>query len=226
MPEILLVNPHSLEKVKMAKRRMPAALRAYWAKHRRGNPHKRHRRHHARRANPHYRHHRRRHRNPSLLGGGGLSIANQAKAGLVGALGGLGLDFLWYYSSTYLPASVTAPSTASSMNYFGILARALGAVLIGVVGNKVLKGKGAALATGAMTVVIHDALKLTVQNAGIPLAGLGSYVGPSPVVAYGAPAVGYPMIGTGIPMTNAGPNASHMGVYASGYEDGTDGTDW
>lgn len=220
MAEILLVNPRR-------RRKNSSKRRAH-----RKNPHRRraHRKNprHRRRANPHFRFHRRR-RNPSLLGGtSGImgTLKTSAKTGLVGALGALGLDLTWGYGSSYLPAALNT-------GYVMYLSKALMAALVGIVGGKLLKGRGQALATGAMTVVFHDALKSTLQTA-MPSLPLGAYVGTSPIVAYGAPAVGYPQIGvprTGIGLrTGAIPSATAMGEYLGGVGGwggaSVEGTDW
>jgi hypothetical protein len=159
-----------------------------------------------------------------MLGGGIVSqLTSGARAGLTGALGALGLDLAWGYGSSYLPSALNT-------GYVQYLAKALGAVLIGIVGGKLLKGKGRDLTVGAMTVVIHDLLKSTAQSV-MPTLPLGAYVGTSPIVAYGAPAVS-PAGMIGAPRLDyqfaAGgvPNAATMGKYVSGYMDGTDGTDW
>lgn len=220
MAEILLVNPRRRRKAKKARRRKSHARRVHRRRHSAvlGNPRRR------RRRNPRFRrHHAKRRRNPAMLGGGIVgSLTSSVKTGLTGALGALGLDLLWGYGSSYLPASLNT----GMVQY---LSKALGAVLVGIIGGKVLKGRGSALATGAMTVVLHDALKSTLQTA-MPTLPLGAYVSTSPIVAYGAPAVGTGPIG--VPRldyqfaTPGMPSASNMGKYVSGYMDGTDGTDW
>jgi hypothetical protein len=217
MSEILLVNPQTLEDLKMARHRkghMPAALRKYWAKHR-----------HHRKGNPH-RHHRRRH-NPTLIPGGFVgSLKSGATSGLTGALGALFLDLLWGYTNSFLPATLQS-------SYGMYLGKAVGAVAVGAIGGKVLPGKGRDLTVGAFTVLIHDVLKSTLQGV-MPTLPLGSYVGNSPIVAYGAPAVGVPQLGT--PFRSVGiPAAQRMGAYTdtgrgvsmAGFTDGgPDGTDW
>jgi hypothetical protein len=160
------------------------------------------------------------------MGGGIVSnLTNTAKAGFTGALGALGLDILWGYGSPYLPPTLTV-ATPGTPNYFMYFTKAVGAVLIGMLGGKVLRGKGPELARGAMTVVIHDILKSTLQQF-MPTVPLGSYVSSSPIVAYGATPVGVPQLG--VPLaTHAVPSAHAMGVYThlSGFVDGADGTEW
>lgn len=210
MAEILLVNPRRRRKHHKARRKNPRRHRRH-----RNTSHRRHRR-----RNPAYRFHRRhRRRNPGLLGGGGGivgTLMSEAKSGFVGATGALGLDLLWGYGSSYLPSALNT-------GYVQYLSKALGAVLIGFIGGKVMRGKGRDLAVGAMTVVIHDALKTTLSGMGVPL---GAYVGTSPIVAYGAPAVGVPQLGTrGLPMApNGVPQARQMGFYESSGMSGYGGT--
>jgi hypothetical protein len=217
MSEILLVNPTTLEDLKMARHRkghMPAALRRYWATHKRkGNPH-------------HHRRHHRRH-NPSLVPGGIMgSLKSGATSGLTGALGALFLDLLWGYTNSFLPSMLQS-------SYGMYLGKAVGAVAVGAIGGKVMPGKGRDLTVGAFTVLIHDVLKSTLVSV-MPTLPLSGYVGTSPIIAYGAPAVGVPQLGT--PFRSAGiPSAHRMGAYTdtgrgvsmAGFTDGgPDGTDW
>lgn len=184
MSEILLVNKRSRKRRASAKRtkvhrrrkgRMPAALKRYWAgiRGRKSNPTRKRRRHHAR-----VRVRRSRYRsNPSLrLGAIGNSLIPTVKAGALGATGALMNDLLWGYTKGYLPASLQGGN-------IGIAARALYAVLTGVVGNYVLKGKGRALADGAMTVVLHDAGKAVLHGM-LPTLPLGEYMSMAPAVGY------------------------------------------
>jgi len=165
MAEILLVNPAFRRGVKkMARhRRMPTALRKYWASHRR-NPHRKH--HH--RTRHHYR------RNP--LGNVKGVAMSTVEGGAIGAVGAIGADFLYTYTSQYLPSNITATS-------YGMAAvKLLYAVLLGMFGGKVWAGKGQALAVGAATVALHDFAVGTLQGAGINLAGVGAYMSYAPTV--------------------------------------------
>lgn len=174
MAEVLLVNPHRRGKKRRKnpsriRRKMTALQRKYFGprrkKHRASNPH--HRSHRAM---------RRRHRNPSLRGITG-QVMPTVKAGFIGAGGALGLDLLWGYGKSYLPASMQSGATMYA-------AKALGAVLIGVIGGKVLQGRGTAMAQGAMTVVLHEALKAQLMVS-MPSLPLGQYLsGTGPVVGY------------------------------------------
>jgi hypothetical protein len=179
MAELLLVNPSHRNKRR--------------AKARRANPRKKHhKRRHAvgyligdapvrrRKMNPHKRRHkrpshytfRRRRSNPSFRELTG-SIKPTVKAGAVGALGALGLDLLWGYSSKYLPASINT-------GYAAFAAKALASILVGMVGSKVMRGSGRDLAVGGMTVVLHDLAKQQLASA-MPSLPLGMY---TPMGAY------------------------------------------
>jgi hypothetical protein len=219
---------------------MPAALRKYWATHRRkSNPHRRRKAHtsHRRHRNPaprHYRVHHRRRRNPDFLGAG-RGMMGQAKqafgVGLVGGLAGIANDLLYGYTSGMLPAAVTAAP-------FSYLVRALGAVLVGVAGGKVMPGKGQTIMNGAMTVVLYSAIKenliTIVPQLPLGLSGLGAFVSSSPIVGVGVPRAptGVPLIGNGIPsargMGKYFPRTGMGGVSGVGGYDQTyaDGTDW
>lgn len=91
------------------------------------------------------------------------------KAGAIGATGALGLDLLWGYGAQYLPASIAGSPIAQ------YAVKLLGALAVGMIGGKILKGKGAALAVGATTVVLHDALKAQIKSS-FPSIPLGEYL--------------------------------------------------
>jgi hypothetical protein len=174
MAELLLVNPSPRRRKKTHRRRRKSH-----------HAHRRVRRHHAaaprrhrrRRANPHFRLRRRR-RNPSLRGLAG-SVLPTLKSGFTGALGGLGLDLLTgqLINATWFPATMK-----SGLSWTAV--KIAGAIAVGLVGNKVLHGKGKALADGAMVVVLHDALRA--QLAGMLPASvpLGEYITYAPTVGY------------------------------------------
>lgn len=181
MAKVLLLNPR-----RRRKRRMSALQRKYFGKRRRSGAtrSRRRRRSHAVMSNPRRRRRsltrmfRRRRRNPSFRGA--LSsvrsgVVPTLKGGLVGAVGALGLDALWGYGKDYLPASIAGSPLAQ------YAAKLLGAVLVGFVGNKLLRGKGQQLATGAATVVLHDAMKAQIQ-ASFPSIKLGEYLTYAPTV--------------------------------------------
>jgi hypothetical protein len=127
-------------------------------------------------------------RNPSVRNITG-SIMPTVKGGFFGALGGLGNDLLYGYGKQYLPVVMQ-----SGMGRHAT--KLLTAVLVGVAGNYVLKGRGQLLATGAATVVLHEALKeqiatfapslplgamdeppgLLGYNSAMPVEGMGEYM--------------------------------------------------
>jgi len=209
MAEILLVNPR-----RRKRRKMSAKQAKYFGGKRRkrrstkaASPRRRKRRAVAVRSNPRRRRarrsltklFRRRRSNPSVRASLGSAVP-MIKAGAVGAAGAIGLDLLWGYGKRYLPASIAG----SPLAQYGV--KLLGALAVGIVGNKVLRGRGRDMAVGATTVVLHDAFKAQLQ-ASFPTLQLGEYL------TY-APAVGGTMqraILRGVPSQNRG-----MGEYLSG----------
>lgn len=189
--ELLLVNPRK-------RRKMSALQRKYFGKKRRrraraSSPKRRRRRSVARlaprrRRSVAVRHRRRLRRNPSLRGLTG-SVLPTIKAGVIGALGALGLDVLTGFAAPKLPAQLQSG--------YGLTAvKVLGAVLVGMAGGYALRGRGSDLAKGAMTVVLHDELKAMVatQFPGVPL---GEYFSIAPTAGY--PGIQYnPNQGNGI----------------------------
>lgn len=201
MAEILLVNPSRRRRRKSAKRRKVRRSTKRVARRRRrvaravASPRRRRRsRRSARRVS-------RRKGNPSVRG-----IINQiqpaVKAGLVGAAGGLGLSVALGYLQQRLPAQLQSG--------YGLTAvKVLGALGIGILGGMVLRGKGNALAQGAMTVVVYDELK-KLMAAQFPAVPLGEYVNFAPVVGYDSP-LGVAGMGEYVD--------SGMGEYASDSDD-------
>lgn len=183
MAEILLVNPRKRRKRrKNPVRRMSAKQRRYFGKRRRRNPARGLRAKPVATANPRRRRRRsvarvvsRRRRNPTLRGVTGR-ILPTVQSGFVGALGGLGLDVLTGFALPKLPAAV---QTGLGKTAFKILS----AVLVGYLGGMVRRGWGTQLANGAMTIVLHDALKEQVA-ANFPAIPLGEYLTVGPEVGY------------------------------------------
>lgn len=198
MAEVLLVNPRRRRRRK-SRRKMSAKQRKYFGggtrrRRRRSTsavaaPRRRRRRRSrsvARLANPRRRRSRRsitrsvrrRRRNPSFRGAlGGLrsGVVPTLRAGAVGAGGAIGLDLLWGFGSKYLPASIAGSAWAQ------YAAKLFGALLIGMVGNRVFRGRGRELAVGAATVVLHDAFKAQLQSS-FPTLNLGEYLTFAPTV--------------------------------------------
>lgn len=200
MAEVLLVNP-SRRRRRKSKRRMSAKQRKYFGGGRRRRrksrravvavaPRRRRRRSRrssvARLANPRRRRSRRsitrgvrrRRRNPSLRGSLSSikgSVVPMLQAGVVGAGGAIGLDLLWGFGSKYLPAQIAG----SALAQYG--AKLAGAILVGIAGDMILRGRGKAMAVGAATVVLHDAFKAQLQSS-FPTLNLGEYLTFAPTV--------------------------------------------
>ncbi len=144
------------------------------------------------------------------------------KAGGIGALGALGLDVLMGYANPYLPASIAGSPIAQ----YAI--KLAGALAVGMVGGKVLRGRGQALAVGATTVVLHDALKAQVQSS-FPSIPLGEYLTYAPTT--GAMRRAGRVLSTG--MSGVGeylsglPNTENDGTFTTEYTtDGMNGMDY
>lgn len=118
------------------------------------------------------------------------------RAGVIGALGALGLDVATGYLAPRLPAQLQSG--------YGLTAvKVLGAIGIGILGGYALRGRGGDLAKGAMTVVLHDELKKLVA-AQFPAIPLGEYFSVAPTVGYPGiaynPATGMGEYMTGVPL--------------------------
>jgi hypothetical protein len=165
MASILLVNPAPYYGGRtMAKRRMPTALRKYWAKHRR---------------NPSRRHHRTRHhyrRNPIQ------NVAKDAlpviKEGAIGALGGIANAYLYSNVSGMLPTSISGNSAAEAA------VKVLSAIAIGMVGGMAMKNSSIPkeIAVGAATCAIYDYAYASLNASGVSLSGVGAYMSIAPSV--------------------------------------------
>ncbi len=159
-----------------------------------------------RKLNPMRRHRYRRHRNPSMsMGGIKTSIMPTVKDGFTGAIVALGLDVLWGFAA----GNATIGAYVSNQ-YVGFAAKLLGAVLVGAIGGKVMRGKGRELAVGAATVAEHDFFKSLLQTMAPTIFGAGGSVPLGAYLSGSAPIVG----------TTSVPQAylpfSGMGAYLSG----------
>lgn len=162
MSQVLLLNPHSRRKSR--RRKMTAKQRRYF-----GNPSRRsHRRVHRRR---HHYHH-----NPTVSNISG-SVMPTLKGGLIGAVGGLGSDVVY----GLLCNSVSAVPTFAANPAVATAGKLATSILIGIVGNMVMRGKGGELAVGAATCAIHDFAKSQLQAA-MPTLPLGDYLTAAPTV--------------------------------------------
>lgn len=169
MAEMLLINPR--RRRKSARRRNPEskatrrrAAKAGWRhrRRRRRNPESHSTR--VRAARRGWSHRRRRRRNPIRSGG----VMGQVQSAGVGALGALALDVALGY--------IPIPDTLKA-GYVGYAFKGVAAIGLGMLAHSsklVRAGTAAKLADGALTVVIHDLLKSTVQQH-TPIQ-LGEYV--------------------------------------------------
>lgn len=121
-------------------------------------------------SNPRRRKHHKGHRRHYKRNPMGLNFGNalgQVKDGALGAVGGLANDLAYGYVKGYLPAPL--------QDGYGRIGAKLGlAVLVGLAANKLMPGKGRAIAVGAATVVLHEAGK-ALLNANAPSLPLGAY---------------------------------------------------
>lgn len=138
-----------------------------------------------RKLNPMRRHRYRRHRNPMSMRGVTGAFMPTVKDGFTGALGALGLDVLWGFAA----GNATIGAYVSNQ-YVGFAAKLLGAVLVGAVGGKVMRGKGRELAVGAATVAEHDFLKSLLQSMAPTIFGAGGSVPLGAYLSGSAPIVG------------------------------------
>ena len=115
----------------------------------------------------HHKGHRRARRHNPIMGLSLKSGIDQVKDGALGAVGGLINDAAYGYIKGYVPAVLQD-------GYGRIGAKLALAVLVGVAANKLMPGKGRAIAVGAATVVLHEAGKALI-NAQAPSIPLGAY---------------------------------------------------
>jgi hypothetical protein len=181
---------------------MSALQRKYF-----GNPH---RRKHHRRHRHHYRH------NPTVSNIG-ASVMPTVMGGLIGAAGGLGNDVVY----GLLTQSISAVPTFAANPAVATAGKLVTAIVIGIVGNMALKGRGGELAVGAATCAIHDFGKSMLQAA-MPTLPLGDYLTAAPTVGTGRRAltrnyqpVGSYITGRGSNRRLMAPRRGGMGQYLS-----------
>lgn len=200
MNEILLVNPRRRRKGRKHKAR------------RRG--HHRLKRHAARRRRVHRVKARRYKRNPSFsLRGVTGSFLPVVKSGALGAVGAL--------ANGALVAQVANLSFVPDVLKSGYGRKALelgSAVVVGTLGNMVLKGKGNALAVGAATVAMHGLLKDVISTN---LPSVAPYLGDYDVGAYN-PAAIVDESGMGAYVPGLVGDVGEMGAYVPGMVGGDD----
>jgi hypothetical protein len=184
---LILINPRRRKRRRnpRSRRRMPAALRRYWAS-RRGtrlaNPRRRKRRknpvvHSYRRRYPraHRRNPRGRYRARSYrrLRNPRGDFMGTLGAAAIGAVGALGLSYAYSYVSPYLPTTLQTGLAQSAVMGAGALG--LGWLL----GRFVSKDIGDDVAFGGLTVVMFTAAQSLATSAGLTLpttmAGYGDY---------------------------------------------------
>lgn len=105
-------------------------------------------------------------RNPSLRGLTGRFMPTLS-AGLIGGVGGVANDALFGFGAKWLPTALTTGIARHAV-------KVASAVAIGALGGMVLKGKGAALAAGAASCAVRDALREQLVTA-FPSLPLGDY---------------------------------------------------
>jgi hypothetical protein len=196
MAELLLVNPHRRRRrnPKRARRKHHAKAPALIVA-RRINPRRRSVRGRARLV-------RRRAKRAHRAGIAGIkaTFVPNLKAGAIGAAGALGLDVLM----GALTSKFTLPPTLQS-GWGKYALKIAGAVGVGVLGSYVLRGRGAALSQGALTVVLHDIAREQL-TAAFPSLPMGEYLTFAPVVGYD--------------YQTALPGSTGMGEYLSEYVTG------
>lgn len=109
---------------------------------------------------------RRRRRNP--IGGTGnlMSMLKECGTGAVGAV----VNDL---AVKYIPLPVTM-----KVGYTGYAVKGLSAIMLGMLGKKVLGRTAETMAKGALTVTLYDMTKGLAAKAGVSLSGVG-YMGPA-----------------------------------------------
>ena len=159
----------------------------------------------------------RRLRNPRSGGGAGFSkrgIIHMGTGAAVGAIGAVGLDYLWQYlSASVIPAQYQT-------GYLGTGVKAAAAIGAGWLAGKVVSKQAAAAGTiGALTVIAYQlvhqmiataaptaAIASTTTTATPTVAGLGAYMRPSSALGWMSP--GTPLRGLG--------RVGRVGAYMAG----------
>jgi hypothetical protein len=126
-------------------------------KRRASNP----RRHKRRASNP--RRHYRRHRNPRMSMSG---ITSQLMPAAYGAAGAIALDVILGY--------VPMPAMLST-GYAKSATKIVGALGLGYLAKRFLRGKGSAVAAGALTVAVYGLMKQVIVQFAPSVKGLGDY---------------------------------------------------
>lgn len=154
--------------------------------------------------NPRRRYRYRHRRNPRRLSmsGGRFGVKALAVGAGVGAIGAVGLDYLWQYASGYLPASMQT-------GYVGTLVKAGAAVGAGMLASK-LVGRQAAMAgaLGALTVVayqfVHQMIATSAPAVAIPATTTAATPAMSGFNAYMPRGAGMGWVSPGTPLALRG----------------------
>jgi hypothetical protein len=172
--QLLLINPRRRRVKKSHRRRAKNSRRRH--RHAGGfrirrrrvkNPrsHKRHRRH----RNPIMRKHRRRHRNPLSVSG----VKNAIVPALMGAAGGVAVDYAFQFAAPYLPTSLTTGVYVVPVMKLGV------AFGLGLAARKFLGSeKGNAVMAGALAIQAYN-LIASILGGTAGLAGFGAYLTPN-----------------------------------------------
>jgi hypothetical protein len=112
---------------------------------------------------------RRRHRNPVSLSG----LKSAVMPALLGAAGGVAVDYAFQFAAPYLPTSLTTGAYVVPAMKLGV-AFGLGLVARKFLGNE----KGNAVMAGALAIQTYN-LIATVMGGTSGLAGLGAYLSPN-----------------------------------------------
>ena len=108
------------------------------------------------------------HRRRNPIGGSLMNSAiDTVKNGALGAVGGLANDVVYGYAKGFLPAPLQA-------GYGRTGVKLATAVLLGIATDKVFRGRGKAVAVGAATVTLHEALR-DLANQAAPNIPVGAY---------------------------------------------------
>ena len=158
-----------------------------------------------RKLNPRVRHRRRRHSNPRFSIAG---IQHQLVPAAWGAVGGIGLDITLGYVQPYLPAMLQT-------GYAKHAARIGVALGVGFVARKFLRGRGSAVAAGALTLAVYGLLKDVMVQFLPGVKGLGAY---EEIVLDDTGSLGAYLPGTGtyLPDGSRSTVQPGMGAYLSG----------
>jgi hypothetical protein len=175
--QLLLINPRRRRvkkshrrRAKNSRRRAHRSAGGFRIRRRRvKNPRSSHKRRRHRNPKAMRKHYRRRHRNPMSLSG----VKSAILPALIGAAGGVAVDYAYQFVAPYLPTSIT---TGTYIVPVGKLALAFG---IGLVARKFLGSeKGNAVMAGALAIQTYN-LIASVMGGTAGLAGMGAYLSPN-----------------------------------------------